>query len=204
VLLNKSKESLTSQEKAEKVALGVEWNRERIHFGGGFDIWIDWWNDEFAGGSRFKTWAGKQLLWEILDALQRSMRARQWSTDLSKTCLFERFTDGNLPLYFDADIGGHSSSIDVGFSLDALSMRSSVRAVIELAAFVGLQRFRPRYSRDIVTYDVWKEPLSPLLASVASAGVFTERTSETYEFEILFRSKYLRSFLPAHLTIQHP
>lgn len=204
VLLNKSKDSLTASETAEKALLKVKWDRERIHFGTSFDVWIDWWNDEITGGSRFKTWAGKQLVWEILDALQRSLRTREWNAKTSADCLFERFSDGNLPLYFDADIGAHSSSIDVGFSLDALSIRSSVRAVIELAALVGLQRFRPRYSRDAVTYTVWRTPLSPLLASVAAAGVFTEQSSETNEFGILFRSKYLKSFLPAHQTIQNP
>ena len=204
VFLNKSKDSLTASETAEKAKLKVKWDRERIHLGAPFDVWIDWWNDDLTGGSRFKTWAGKQLVWEILDALQRSIRTREWNVKLSADCFFERFSEGNLPLYFDADIGAHSSSIDVGFSLDALSMRSSVRAVIELAAFVGLQRFRPHYSADVATYSVWKSQLSPLLASVASAGVFTEQPRETSEFGILFRSKYLKSFLPAHKTIQCP
>jgi CRISPR-associated protein Csb3 len=204
VMLNKSKDSMTVQEKAEKTALGVEWNGERIHFGAPFDIWIDWWNDDLTGGSRFKTWAGKQLVWEILDALQRSLRKRAWDEGVSVNCLFERFADGNLPLYFDTDIGAHSSSIDVGFSLDALGMRSSIRSVIELAAFVGLQRFRPRHFGDSLTYTVWRAPLSPLLAAVAAAGVLREQASDTYEFGILFRSKYLKSFLPAHQPIQNP
>jgi CRISPR-associated protein Csb3 len=204
VLLNKSKATLTAEEKAEKSKLCEAWNQERIFFGKPFDFWIDWWNDGYAGGSRLKTWAGKQLILELLVALRNSLRRKQWQANAASECLSERSVDGNLPLYFDADIGGHSSSIDVGFSLDALNMRASTRAVLELAAFVGLQRFRPRYSDDVLSYSLWSDPLPAIIASPAAAGVFATDATETYEFRIAFRSKYLKSFLPARKIIQHP
>lgn len=65
-LLNQKKATLTPQEAAEKQELSELWERERIRLHGPFDVWIDWWGDDHAGGSNFKTWAGKQFVLDLV------------------------------------------------------------------------------------------------------------------------------------------
>src|SRR5262249_25997449 len=159
----------------------------------------DWWGDDRAGGSKFKTWAGKQFVIDLVRGMQVPLLSTAWHTLPPMNWLAEPVSDGSLPLYFDANIGGYSSSIDVGFSLDSLDMRSQTRPLIELAAFVGLQRFRPRVDRtnETFTYSAWTDPFSPLLASLACAGVLVQAKARHFEFRLLYRTKYLKSFLPA-------
>lgn len=198
-LLNQKKTTLTKEDLAEKLRLSELWNKERIRLNAPFDFWVDWWGDVRAGGSRFKTWAGKQFAIDLIRGMQRPLHSNSWKTLTPDQWLNEPTDDRSLPFYFDADIGGQSSSIDVGFSLDSLDMRSRTRPLTELAAFVGLQRFRPQPDRanESFTYMAWPDMLSPVLASVACNGVLPQPMARTYEFQLLYRTKYLKSFLPA-------
>lgn len=198
-LLNQKKTTLTQDDLVEKQWLSELWNKERIRFDDPINIWIDWWRDDWAGGSRFKTWAGKQFVIDLVRGMQKPLRSNSWETLAPNFWLKEPTNDGSLPLYFDADIGGQSSSLDVGFSLDSLDMRSRTRPLIELAAFLGLQRFRP--SADLATetyaYTAWTDRLPPTLASVACCGILAQLNARKFEFRLLYRTKYLKSFLPS-------
>jgi CRISPR-associated protein Csb3 len=71
--------------------------------------------------------------------------------------------------------------------------------MIELAAFVGLQRFRPRPNSgaDSFSYTAWTQSLPPMLAAVACCGQMPQTHAREFEFLLLYRTKYLKSFLPA-------
>lgn len=198
-LLNQKKSTLTDGDTVEKQRLSDLWGRERIRIQEPFNVSIDWWNDDRSGGSRFKTWAGKQFVFDLVRGMQKAVRSGRWASLPASKWLLETADDGSLPLYFDADIGGHSSSIDVGFSLDALEMRSRTRPLLELAAFVGLQRFRPLpdASGRSFTYRAWTEPLVPILAAVACCGQLSQAYAPAFVFRLLSRTDYLKSFLPA-------
>ena len=197
-LLNQKKTTLTTEDLAEKEQLSDLWDRERIHLPKPFNLYIDWWNDGRAGGSDFKTWAGKQFVRDLVRAMQAAIRFGDWASLSPGDWIRQPTNQGILPLYFDSDIGGQSSSIDVGFSMDALDMRSRTRPLLELAAFVGLQRFRPlpNSGGESFTYCLWTEPLVPLLASIACCGLLPQNQARAFEFRLLYRTKYLKSFLP--------
>jgi CRISPR-associated protein Csb3 len=198
-LLNQKKTTLSQHDRGEKLFLRGLWDRERIRLGEPFNVGIDWWTDTLAGGSRFKTWAGKQFVIDLVRGMQSAIQTDSWQSTPSTRWLHEPTQHGSLPFYFDADIGGQSSSIDVGFSLDSLKMKSRTRPLVELAAFVGLQRFRPRHDQTSKTfeYGAWTDPLPPTLASIACNGALQHTTTRHYQFRLLYRTKYLKSFLPS-------
>lgn len=198
-LKNLNKKLRTPEIDQETEWLNSLWEGEQLRFASPFDISFDWWSDSRSGGSRFKTWAGKQFVIDIVRAVQALLRTDSWKNLPSTRWLTEPASDGSLPLYFDSDNGCQSSSIDVGFSLDSLELRSRTRPLIELAAFAGLQRFRPQEdkSNGSFTYVAWTNPLPPMLASVACCGALHQPRATTFEFRLLYRSKYLKSFLPA-------
>jgi CRISPR-associated protein Csb3 len=198
-LLNQKKSSRSEEDQIEKQRLSGLWEQERLYFAPPFGFWIDWWGDTQAGGSRFKTWAGKQLLIDLVRNIQVGIKGDEWALVAAENWFTQTVSDGSLPLYFDSDIGRQSASLDVGFSLDALEMRSGTRPMIELAAFVGLQRFRPfpDKSRETFSYFPWTAPLPPILAAVACCGCLPGVSARVFEFRLLYRTKYLKGFLPA-------
>lgn len=191
-LLNTKKDTLSNAVRSEKAELSRKWNEEQVFFGPPFELRVSWWNRTDSG--RLKTWAGKQLVTEIIAGLIGPMR--KWDWEEFETVLHRSSSDGGLPFYFDAQIGSGSSSIDVGYSLDALSIRSGIRPAIELLAFVGLQRFQPRREGDKFTYRTWRKPLPPILAAAACGCGYPEE-GRAYQFDILYRTKYLKAFLTA-------
>ena len=198
-LQNKKKSGRTAEEMAEIQRLSKLRDRERIHLHEPFDLFIDWWNDDESGGSRFKTWAGRQSILDLVRGMQAPCAAGAWSSLSASKWLEEAVGDSSLPLYFDADIGGQSSSIDVGFSMDTLELRSRTRPLLEIAAFVGLQRCRPvpDASGRSFSYVLWTENLPPALAAVACCGYLSQKEARAFVFRLLSRSDYLKSFLPA-------
>lgn len=197
-LLNMKKSLLTSEVEAEKARLSKKWGLERITLKP-FDLVIDWWLDEGSGSSTLKTWAGKQFVTDIIEGNLKSFRSEDFKARPISDLLSYETSDGSLPFYFDAAIGGHSSSIDVGFSLDAVKMRGRIKPAIEFLAFVGIQRFRPSRSGDTFSYRTWNEDLPAILAAVASSGGITVAGMQTYTFPLLYRTKYLKAFLSAKL-----
>ena len=170
-----------------------------VVFGKPFHLVIDWFLDDHAGGSRFKTWAGQQSVLEIATAMHRATRPTPGKLNPAEACFRATAADAGLPFNFDSDLGGQATAIDVGFSADPLGVSSPARPFVELLAFVGLQRFRPgeypgenRYS-----YAAWGSRLPPAVAAAVCSGGVDHRGATLFEFRLLYRTKYLKSFLPA-------
>jgi CRISPR-associated protein Csb3 len=184
----------------EKKDLDAMWRERPVVLHEPFYLQIDWFSDDRAGGSRYKTWAGQQSVIEIVLAMMAPIATGNWSAVPPANWLNPPGGDG-LPFNFDSNLG-RSSSIDVGFSLDPLKMSPKTRPFLELLAFVGLQRFRPasegRENRH--RYTAWTTPLLPVAASCAASGQLGNPIWPTYEFQLLYRTKYLKSFLSATLT----
>jgi CRISPR-associated protein Csb3 len=175
---------------------------------GDFDLRLDWWNDDHSGGGTFKTWAGQQKVVRIA----RAMHAVIDAPDLTPPMLLNHaalLIDSDdpkktaAPFYFDARPATQANSIDVGFSPDAQNMSVPVFAAVEFLCLVGLQRFRPRDNgekRDrTFSYFTWPAaiPLPPLAASAVASGTAVIPGSTEYRFRLLFRTKYLKGFLPS-------
>lgn len=158
---------------------------------------IDWFNDDLAGGKRFKTWAGQQSVLDIARAMHDGSGKTQGIWDHVRRI--------GLPFNFDSDLGGQGSALDIGFSFDPLAgseatrIEGTYKPALELLAFIGLQRFRPcelpRQGRFVFT--AWRTPLPPSAASAVACGAVTLAGDPRFEFKLLYRTKYLKSFLPA-------
>ncbi|MGH8209440.1 MAG: hypothetical protein ACREU6_07550, partial [Steroidobacteraceae bacterium] len=111
----------------------------------------------------------------------------------------------DLPFNFDSDLGGQGSALDIGFSFDQLSssevtrIERTCRPALELLCFIGLQRFRPREipRESRFVYTAWSAALSPSVASAVACGAVDVGDGLPHEFKLLYRTKYLKSFLPA-------
>lgn len=159
---------------------------------------LDWFRDSRSGGSRFKTWAGQQSVIDIGRAMKQAVNDGHYA-DVDP-CDWLRHAHGSeLTFNFDSDASVQSSPLDVGFSLDPLGMKSSSRPLLELLAFVGLQRFRPKSdsSANEYTYGLWTSRLPPLAASAVCNLKLQMPGMQRFVFPLLYRTKYLKSFLPA-------
>lgn len=188
----------------EKKALDKMRREEPIFLEFGNELRIDWFTDDYSGGSRFKTWAGQQSVLNIATAMHAGLASIEAQGEMN---LWDSVYGEKLPFYFDSDLGGQGSPRDVGFSFDALKdgafsrIEGSYRPVLEFLAFIGLQRYRPREIRrktgSIYVYGVWSEPLPPFSAAPVVCQALPFGSAQYYEFRLLYRTKYLKSFLPA-------
>lgn len=78
-LKNLKKSLRTPQTDAETQRLTEKWESERLCITTPTPLWLDWWADGAAGGSRFKTWAGKQIISDLVRALQQLLRGDGWA-----------------------------------------------------------------------------------------------------------------------------
>ena len=168
-----------------------------------FDLRLDWWNDDHSGGSELKTWAGQQKVVRIVAAMHATLLDEAITKDqlLQRSAvLYEPGSRSKTvePFYFDSRRAAQAHAIDIGFSPDTQGMEMPVHSATELLCLVGLQRFRPRRNQDRSrSYRTWAKPLpTPVAAAVASCGADIPKTRE-YQFRLLFRTKYLKGFLPA-------
>ncbi len=195
----KRREAVPSIE-AEKKALDTLWRESPILLLEPFHLRLDWFVDERAGGDTFKTWAGQQSVVEIARGMKAPVEAGDWSATPPEDWLSKRSTSASLPFNFDSDLGGMGSDRDVGFSFDPLkSIRVQTRPLLELLAFVGLQRFRPIRiaTKNRYRFSFWFDPLLPEVAATAACGLLESPRARAFEFRLLYRTKYLKSFLPA-------
>lgn len=163
---------------------------------------LDWFADDFAGGSRFKTWAGRQSVLDIATAMKSALNGAEWQDE---NCLNFSATEGGLPFNFDSDLGAQGDAIDIGFSFDPLKgnaltrIETGARPALELLAFIGLQRFRPVEvkGKNRFQYIAWHRPQPIEVAMPAACGAIPSSGSPKYEFRLLYRTKYLKSFLPS-------
>ncbi len=175
-----------------------------IVLAGAVSFRVDWFCDELAGGSRFKTWAGQQSVLDIARAMHGGIAGATKDSDSS---LWSNARGIGLPFNFDSDLGGQGSALDIGFSFDPLAgseatrIEGTCKPALELLCFVGLQRFRPREipRENRFVYAAWRSPLSPSVASTVACGAVNVGDNLLHEFKLLYRTKYLKSFLPAIL-----
>jgi len=182
----------------EKKQLDSLCRESPIRLVGKIDMVIDWFRDDHVGGSRFKTWAGQQSVLDIavsMHAALNEVTADFWSPVYGV----------GLPFNFDSDLGCQGSAIDLGFSFDPLSsstatrIETSCRPGVEFLCFVGLQRFRPRglKARNKFRYLAWMTPSSPNIAAALASYSVESAQGASFVFPLLYRTKYLKSFLPA-------
>lgn len=196
----KKQMELDSDLETEKKELDKLWRESPIVLHTPFNILLNWFVDGRAGGSDFKTWAGQQSVIDIARGMKIPVDAGRFSLVSSNDWLRERITNDSLPFNFDSDLGGVGSDRDVGFSFDPLkTIKVQSRPLLELFAFVGLQRFRPVRIKAENRYQffLWLDPLGPEVAATASCGLLASPRLKAFEFRLLYRTKYLKSFLTA-------
>src|SRR5262249_50375474 len=94
-------------------------------------------------------------------------------------------------------------NLDIGFSTDAQKIETLSFPSVEFLCLIGLQRFRPqevRGNRDrTYRYQTWTQttPLEPAIAAAVASGAVSVHGGQSYSFRLLFRTKYLKGFLPA-------
>lgn len=197
-LLSVAKATLTPADLEEKQRLSEMWKRERLHLSTPFNLWLDWWRDERGERTELKTWAAKQLVAGMARDMLRAIREADWAKTPQPNQLFRLVRADFLPFYFDSDLSGQGAARDAGWSADALELKSDFRPLLELMAFIGLQRFRPAFtSDDRMKFCLWSTPLPPSVAAVAATGAFGSQRGSQYEFSLFDRTKYMKAFLPA-------
>lgn len=168
-----------------------------------FKLRLGWWKDDSAGDTTFKTWAGQQKIVRIARAMHAAFRASSIAPELllnTPAVLYDPVERSKTvePFYFDSRRAAQAKSIDVGFSADAHDMMMPVYAAVEFLCLVGLQRFRPqRRNDDRFRYSTWPFPLLPQAASAVACGAVSIPGSCSFAFPLLYRTKYLKGFLPA-------
>lgn len=200
--MKKKQREATPGLEAEKKSLESLRRELPIVLSGTISFRVDWFCDAFAGGSRLKTWAGQQSVLNIARAMHSGMAQAKVESESS---LWSNIRGIGLPFNFDSELGGQGSGIDIGFVFDALDaseatrISGTCRPALEFLCFVGLQRFRPREidRENRFTYTAWNTPLLPSAASATVCGAITMGSGSIYEFKLLYRTKYLKSFLPA-------
>lgn len=202
-LLSAEKVSLSYAQTEEKQRLSAMWKRERLHLSKPFDLWVDWWLDEQTGGKTLKTWAAKQLVLGMARPMLRIITDQRWS-DSATTDILSRTTPVDaVPFYFDAHNNWQSTPRDVGIGLytlrNVIKTQEYTRPLLELAAFLGIQRFRPAFvaEKNLLCFTLWPTPLPVVVGSVATTGLLNLPRQQRYAFRMLFRSDYMKAFLPA-------
>lgn len=195
----KRREAAPSLE-AEKKTLDTLWREAPILLHEPFNLRLDWFVDNRAGGDTFKTWAGQQSVMDIASGMKETVGTGEWIASPPEDWLSKHSKADCLPFNFDSDLGGAGSARDVGFSFDPLkTIRVQTRPLVELLAFVGLQRFRPIRvaTENRYRFALWFDSLVPEVAVTAACDLLESPHSKVFEFQLLYRTKYLKSFLPA-------
>jgi len=193
--LEEEKKALDSKRREEPVLF-------QFHDQTPFDFIVDWFRDGEAGGSRFKTWAGQQSVLDIATAMYDGLNELSPQQPCS---LWNSLRGRGLPFNFDSELGGQGSALDIGFSFDPLSgneltrIEGACRPGLEVLSFLGLQRFRPREisRQNRFVYTAWHQFLPPSVAAAVACQSIEDGQTRSYEFRLLYRTKYLKSFLPA-------
>jgi CRISPR-associated protein Csb3 len=198
-LLSKEKDALTEIERTEKTRLQQMWRRERLWVSNPFDIWLDWWRDHRGERTELKTWAAKQMVAEMADRMFSIVRQEIPRGPTPEPDLFFESNDDSLPFNFDSDLCRTGNARDAGFSADTLGLKSTYRPLLELLAFIALQRCRPASVSDgqPFIYCTWGVPLPPPVAAAAASGAISVPLQRRYGFTLFNRTKYMKAFLPA-------
>lgn len=201
MLASMSKKDRASQKlENEKKLLDKLWRESPIRIRSpAMSFRVDWFLDELSGGSTFKTWAGQQSVIDITAAMMSAIDSEFFEREPPDSWFSARSTSGSVPFNFDAMLGGQGSDLDVGFSRDPLQVTTATRPLVELLAFVGLQRSRPSAcsKRNRYRYAIWSQAVPSEMAGAVASCCISSSESRQFEFSLLYRTKYLKSFLPA-------
>jgi len=183
---------------SEKKKLDALWDEVKdgaLFLGAPFDLRLDWYLDAKTGAGRFKTWAGQQNITDIALELKNAI-PRVLFVENSEWL----FATGACQTSLHLDAIGGGTDLDIGFSFDPLKIRAAEkRPLVEILALIGLQRFSPRQvGENRYTYSAWHYPIAARAAQGVARG-FGAASAHAFEFRLLYRSKYLKSFLPAQL-----
>lgn len=198
-LKSKDKKKRTAQDWADLERLDAMWKVERIHLSAPFDLWLDWWWNDNSGVKALKTWAAKQLVLDIARPMLTAIGNMTWADESPSACLSAVTKLSGLPFYFDAANYTQNTPRENGFAPGVVKHAPNDRPLIELLPFVGLQRFRPERPEksDLIRYTLWPVPLKPNVAGAAASGWLTIPGSRTFEFQMLYRTDYMKAILPA-------
>lgn len=171
-----------------------------------FDLRLDWWKDNRAGGDRLKVWAGSMRSVRIARAMQGTFQRPELQTEMllgQAMIVYDPLEHDKKvePFYFDARRGANAQAIDIGFSTDSLQMTTVAFPAVEFLCLVGLQRFRPEPTRSarVFEYCTWEKPLATSIAPLALFGVLGQPTGRRFRFENAFRTEQRKhkAFTPA-------
>jgi len=198
-LLSAAKTNLTEADQEEKQRLQAAWRVERLYVTAPFRLWLDWWRDEEGNRTKLKTWAAKQMVSEMASAMALAIHRHPAEEREPNGPLFRFTHDNSLPFNFDSDLCRTGNARDAGFSADTLGLKVEYRPLLELLAFIGLQRFRPRSgeTQTHFTYYAWRVRLPLTVAGPAASGSISLPGGVHYRFELFSRTKYMKAFLPA-------
>lgn len=174
--------------------------------GAPFNLTLDWWQDNRAGGTRLKPWAGTMQSVRIAVA----MRAMFKHADARTEFLFDYATvvgdpeDPKKkvePFYFDARRKENAHPRDVGFSPNEFSMTTVAHPTVELLCLVGLQRARPVPTKThrLFDYFTWSHPCQTPILPAAVCGLISDPAAKGFRFENAFRTgqRKHKAFAPA-------
>lgn len=155
-------------------------------------IKINWFLD-----SKLKTWGGNQ------NAFDESIKLLNEIKVITELNIWEKIKNKS-PFYFDSELG-KQSAINLGFSpndLDGnnISISRWCRPLLELMCLVGLQRFLLKQIDDKFEYSIWRDPLIVTVASAVACKSIKIKNVTPYEFQLLYRGKYYKSFLHAQMV----
>jgi CRISPR-associated protein Csb3 len=202
-LLSAEKVKLTPAEAEEKQRLSDLWKCERLYLAKPFDFWLDWWADEQTGAKGMKTWAAKQLVLDMARSMLQSLKTITWTRATIQTCLNQAAEVEGVSFYFDSHNNSQNTPRDTGFGLytlrNEIATQGNTRPLLELAAFLGIQRFRPTWVRDerVFRFSLWPSPLPISVAGAAVSGLLRVSGERRYDFRMLKRSEYMKAFLSA-------
>ena len=173
------------------------WRLERLRFSEPFALWLDWWRDGSGERTPLKTWAAKQLVADMAGEMFRIVQRRAVERAGEFQDVFFSTDDASLPFNFDSDLCRTGNAREAGFSADALGLTCSYKPLLELLAFVALQRFQPAAIGGEFMYCAWSSPLPPSVASAAATGMLANSRDPRFTFGLFNRTKYMKAFLPA-------
>jgi len=163
--------------------------------GAPFNLRLDWWQDERAGGDQLKVWAGSMRGFRIARAMQKALaddEALQTVALLDYGVVVrdpEQPDNKVEPFYFDARRGAAALALDIGFAPDALQLTNVAYPGVEFLCLVGLQRFRPvSVNRRVFDYYTWSLPLDASIAPAAAVGLIPDHAARAFRFEVVFRT----------------
>ncbi len=177
-----------------------------IDIGTPFFLRLDWWQDKRSGGDRLKVWAGSMRSVRIARAMQHALLRPEFHgeglLDYATVVTDQAEPDKKVePYYFDARRGSNAQSIDIGFSLDSLQMKTRAYPAVEFLCLLGLQRHRPsRCDRPrVFTYHAWELPLCVNITPCAVGGYFGGSDRGAFRFQNAFRTdqRKHKAFTPA-------